>query len=138
MKIKTKKQLNLPQFLEWAWDNPKSSRNKRFVSENKEFPYVNQYVIFNEVGYAEIENSYCYGRNDLFTVEVEEEITEDTVFETLIEIYKNAENLMFSTVHRNVSINNVKTNEYLITSGFYILNDDLTMTLIWRDGKLVE
>ncbi|MDT4050226.1 hypothetical protein RPO70_03365, partial [Staphylococcus arlettae] len=50
MKIKTKKQLNLPQLIEWAWDNPKSSRNKRFVSENKEFPYVNQYVIFNEVG----------------------------------------------------------------------------------------
>ena len=138
MKIKRKVEMNLPQLLEWAWDNPKSSRNKRFVSENKEFSYVNQYVIFNEVGYAEIENSYCYGRNDLFTVEVEEEITEDTVFETLIEIYKNAENLMFSTVHRNVSINNVKTNEYLITSGFYILNDDLTMTLIWRDGKLVE
>ncbi|MCE3507794.1 hypothetical protein LCD27_13695, partial [Staphylococcus aureus] len=24
------------------------------------------------------------------------------------------------------------------TKAFYILNDDLTMTLIWKDGRLVE
>ena len=130
MKIKTKKQLNLPQFLEWAWDNPKSSRNKRFVSENKEFPYVNQYVIFNEVGYAEIENSYCYGRNDLFTVEVEEEITEDTVLDEMLLVYDNgvthiAENKNLSFISKG----NLKS--------AYYMNDDLRLILIWRDGKLI-
>ncbi|MEB5899824.1 hypothetical protein [Staphylococcus arlettae] len=132
MKIKTKKQLNLPQLIEWAWDNPKSSRNKRFVSENKEFPYVNQYVIFNEVGYAEIENSYCYGRNDLFTVEVEEEITEDTVIPKLVVNHRDTG----FTLYENDYINN----EFPLDSvqAFYILNTDKTMTLIWRDGRLIE
>ena len=130
MKIKRKVEMNLPQLIEWAWDNPKSSRNKRFVSENKEFPYVNQYVIFNEVGYAEIENSYCYGRNDLFTVEVEEEITEDTVIPKM---------LLRGRYTGYYEVEDCKLrgfNENLLQA--YILNDDLTMTLIWRDGKLVE
>lgn len=135
MKIKTKKQLNLPQLIEWAWDNPEQSKHKILVANGK-------YLFDSVVSFNNDKNGVRLNgtviSTDTFTVEVEEEITEDTVFETLIEIYKNRENLMFSTVHRNVSINNVKTNEYLITSGFYILNDDLTMTLIWRDGKLVE
>lgn len=131
MKIKTKKQLSLPQLIEWAWENPKSSRNKRFVSENKSFPWVKQYVIFNEVGYAEIENSYCYGRNDLFTVEVEEEITKDTEIQEMLLVFNNG----VTHLVENRSLN------YLDTSclkSAYTMNDDLRLILIWRDGKLVE
>ena len=132
VKIKQKKTMNLPQLIEWAWDNPKSSRNKRFVSENKEFPYVNQYVIFNEVGYAEIENSYCYGRNDLFTVEVEEEITEDTVIPRLIT--RNTHGGYNEWTNESVNGFNLTHVEAI-----YIPNDDLTLTLIWtKDKGLVE
>ena len=87
MKIKRKVEMNLPQLIEWAWDNPELSRNKRFVSKRKDLPYINQYVIFNEVGYAEIENRYCYGRNDTFTVEVEEEVNGETILDRLYEVY---------------------------------------------------
>ncbi|MDK9861623.1 hypothetical protein [Staphylococcus equorum] len=134
VKIKRKVQKNLPQLIEWAWENPKLSRNKRFVSENKGFPYVSQYVIFNEVGYAEIENSYCYGRNDLFTIEVEEEITEDTVIEKLYHttIPSRIVESGCSTIKSTLEHSTVEP------IAFYILNDDLTMTLIWRDGRLVE
>ena len=142
MKIKRKVEMNLPQLIEWAWDNPKSSRNKRFVSENKEFPYVNQYVIFNEVGYAEIENSYCYGRNDLFAVEVEEEITEDTVIPKLIEVYNIIDEQERIVIHENSNIySNVDSQDSrnFKSLAFYILNEDLTMTLIWtKDKGLVE
>lgn len=134
MKIKRKVQLNLPQLIEWAWENPKSSRNKRFVSENKDFPYVNQYVIFNEVGYAEIESSYCYGRNDLFTITTEEEITEDKWFPELV-IRTVAGDYR---LHKQGSINDFKHSTFNDVEAFYIPNDDLTMTLIWRDGKMVE
>ena len=133
MKIKRKVEMNLPQLLEWAWDNPKSSRNKRFVSENKEFSYVNQYVIFNEVSYAEIENSYCYGRNDLFTIEVEEEITEDTVIDNLYKMDEFYE--FYSTEYK--TIKDVIRHSVFKVKAVY-LNNDLTMTLIWRDGRLVE
>lgn len=129
VKIKQKKQLNLPQLIEWLL---KSGYRNYTANSN-----MGNTVTLSRGGAIQFSIGTFFPE-ETFTVEVEEEITEDTVFETLIEIYKNAENLMFSTVHRNVSINNVKTNEYLITSGFYILNDDLTMTLIWRDGKLVE
>ena len=128
MKIKTKKQFTLPQLIEWLL---KSGYRNYTANSN-----MGNTVTLSRYGAIQFSHGTFFPE-ETFTVEVEEEITEDTVFETLIEIYKNAENLMFSTVHRNVSINNVKTNEYLITSGFYILNDDLTMTLIWRDGKLV-
>ena len=147
MKIKTKKQLNLPQLLEWAWDNPKSSRNKRFVSENKEFPYVNQYVIFNEVGYAEIENSYCYGRNDLFTVEVEEEITEDTEIPKLMTTFKKTcleGGIGYQRVRIDenypikLMLNRAETHGESVET-LHIVNDDGTHTLIWTHEKgLVE
>ena len=88
MKIKTKKQLNLPQLIEWAWENPELSKNKHFVSENKEVPYIRQHVIFNEICHAEIENSYCYEPSDFFTITVEEEITEDTVIPKLMTTFK--------------------------------------------------
>lgn len=131
MKIKTKKQFTLPQLIEWGWSNPHLSRNKRFISENKEFPGINQYVIFNEVGHAEIENSYCYGLKDLFTVEVEEEITEDTKFNVLLVVDEDYNYFKYY----NTCV------DYFIRSkvkAIYIPNDDLTLTLIWRDGKLVE
>ena len=141
MKIKQEKKFTLPQLIEWAWDNPKSSRNKRFVSENKDFLHINQYVIFNEVGYAEIENSYCYGRNDLFTVEVEEEIDEDTKIPKMVEIYlDNERDIPYSQIHYNQTINQaINTQEYgSKTLAFHKFNDDDTLTLIWRNGKLVE
>ena len=146
MKIKTKKQLNLPQLLEWAWDNPKSSRNKRFVSENKEFSYVNQYVIFNEVSYAEIENSYCYGRNDLFTVEVEEEITEDTVIPKLMTTFRKTclnDDFGYQRVRIDenypikLMLNKAEAHGEPVET-LHVVNDDDTHTLIWRDGKIVE
>lgn len=146
MKIKTKKQLTLPQLIEWAWDNPDLSRNKRFVSENKDFPYFNQYVIFNEVGYAEIENSYCYGRNDLFTVEVEEEITEDTVIPKLMTTFKKTylkDDFGYQRVRIDenypikLMLNKAEAHEEPIET-LHVVNDDGTHTLIWRDGRLVE
>ena len=125
MKIKTKKQLNLPQLLEWAWDNPKSSRNKR---------------------YAEIENSYCYGRNDLFTVEVEEEITEDTVIPKLMTTFrKTCLNDDFG--YQRVRIDEDFSIKLMLdkteahsepVETLHTVNDDGTHTLIWRDGKIVE
>ncbi|WMM14414.1 hypothetical protein [Staphylococcus saprophyticus] len=39
MKIKTKKQLNLPQLIEWAWDN--NVKNERYrCSDSNPYEYV--------------------------------------------------------------------------------------------------
>ena len=63
---------------------------------------------------------------------IEEEITEDTVIPRLVVRHRDTG----FTLYENDYINN----EFPLDSvqAFYILNDDLTLTLIWRDGKLVE
>lgn len=78
-----------------------------------------------------------------FTVEVEEEITEDTVIFRLLEVRnaipsKRAEwqnlKILKSNLYGNRSISKIK-NEHSVA--FYNLNDDMTTTLIWKDGELV-
>ncbi|MES5936926.1 hypothetical protein [Mammaliicoccus lentus] len=130
--IKRKVEMNLPQLIEWGWNNKELSKNKRFISKNKGNLTIKQSVIFNHFSYAEIENNYCYGPEDTFTVEVEEEITEDTVIPRLVVRHRDTG----FTLYENDYINN----EFPLDSvqAFYIMNDDLTMTLIWRDGRLVE
>lgn len=133
MKIKTKKQLNLPQLIEWGFNNPKLVENKVFESDNIDYFWNTANVQFSNDGCG-VRLSSSVSVDDTFTVEVEEEITEDTVIYGLVELGDDGagEDFFFS---RGLSINDCKDE---FTQAFYMLNDDLTMTLIWRDGKLVE
>lgn len=67
-------------------------------------------------------------------IEVEEEITEDKWFHELV-IRTVAGDYR---LHKQGSINDFKHSTFNDVEAFYIPNDDLTMTLIWRDGRLVE
>lgn len=127
MKIKTKKQLNLPQLIEWAWDN--DVRCKRLVANNKGIPSS---VVFDENGMFDVE--ITVSSDETFTVTVEEEITEDTEFEKLYYTTILSRIVESSCTTIQSSLKHIAVEPI----AFYILNDDLTMTLIWRDGKLVE
>ncbi|MEN3088219.1 MAG: hypothetical protein ABC378_00115 [Staphylococcus pseudoxylosus] len=70
--------------------------------------------------------------------EVEEEITEDTAFNMLVALYKYPRLQKIFSNRDNTSIRQFKDLEDDIVSAIYMVNDDSTMTLIWRDGKLVE
>lgn len=133
MKIKTKKQLNLPQLIKWVWDNDVKNERYRYSNSN---PY--EYVWINENSDVELDEGMCISKNDIFTVEVEEEITEDTVIPTLVMFYENHNLKKVCRFEDNVSISDFQFHEHEVVLAYYILNDDLTMTLIWRDGKLVE
>ena len=74
--------------------------------------------------------------NNTYTVEVEEEIAEDTVFPVLIKTFKKVFNEITVISYENASINSSKSRNETIS--YHILNDDGTMTLIWKDGKLVD
>ncbi|PHK50769.1 hypothetical protein [Staphylococcus edaphicus] len=126
MKIKTKKQLNLPQLIEWGFENDVTGSIVSYDrAEAKRIRF--------EIGILVSIHGDIH-KGDTFTVEVEEEITEDTKLDGLVELGDDGagEDFFFS---RGLSINDCKDE---CTQAFYILNDDLTMTLIWRDGKLVE
>ncbi|WP_239700332.1 hypothetical protein [Mammaliicoccus sp. D-M17] len=130
--IKRKVEMNLPQLIEWGWKNKELSKNKRFTSKNKGNLTIKQSVIFNHFSYAEIECNYCYGPEDIFTVEIEEEITENTVMPKMLTIYCDDSTL----IQENTSLKFLsKTN----LRSAHIMNNDGTLTLIWAKEKgLVE
>ena len=126
--IKRKVEMNLPQLIEWGFENDVT--NTWYRASNVE-EYISE-VFFDATGLPQFSNTV--NKNDTFTVEVEEEITEDTKIHKMIEL--SDKGLLGGTgLYINSTVNQAKTNESL---AFYIVNDDLTMTLIWKNGRLVE
>lgn len=130
VKIKTKKQLNLPQLIEWAQDNIEEATKKVYrVNENE---VLGNHVRFTEV-YSDLEvRLHGYIPFDTtFTVEVEEEITEDTVIPKMLVIgrfdgYEEVYNQKLSSF-----------NQHLLSA--YLIHDDGHMELIYDEVKgLVE
>ena len=134
VKIKQTKQLNLPQLIEWGWNNPSSSRRKRFYSKDEKIGIIKHLVHFNEFGYAEIENRYCLEPADTFTVEVEEEITEDTPLSMIIECDEDSSFWVF----KEITLKEMHESKCLKETTKYYKDEDEKMYLIWRNGKLVE
>lgn len=138
MKIKTKKQLNLPQLIEWAMEN---EIKHRVFESNPNFDGVTYRLGFDKGGDLYFEESLT--PTLLFTVEVEEEITEDTVIPKLVERWKRddeGDEAFRYVEHDDRSINRVlfANPESVEATHLYIENDNQELVLIWRDGKLVE
>lgn len=130
MKVKTKKTMTLPQLIEWAQDNIEEATKKVYrVNENE---VLGDHVRFTEV-YSDLQvRLHGYVPFDTtFTVDVEEEITEDTEFKELICLDVDDKYNSYD----NVCVLDFDDDR---VRAIYIPNDDLTLTLIWRDGKLVE
>ncbi|WFG33969.1 hypothetical protein F10086_47 [Staphylococcus phage vB_SauM_JDF86] len=140
MKIKQKKQLNLPQLIEWAYHEGSDIRDEKIKSESMT-------VTFSEIGTPHIETKFHFLQVDeLFTVEVEEEITEDTVIPKLMTTFKKTY-LKGDFGYQRVRIDENYSIKLMLDRAeehtepietLHMVNDDGTHTLIWRDGKLVE
>ncbi|MDG0820930.1 hypothetical protein M4L90_14220 [Staphylococcus equorum] len=91
MKIKRKVEMNLPQLIEWAMEN--EIKNKDFESNDFEsndgFSVDTVTVEFDYLG--RFGSSYNISKAKKFTVEVEEELTEDTFFKHLIKVTEDGE-----------------------------------------------
>ena len=126
MKIKTKKEMNLPELIEWGFKN--NIRNESYITSDDE-GYELYFDLSGTPRYSNFITKY-----DTFTVTIEEDITEDTEITALVEL--SSQGLLGNTrLYRYHSINDVIDNQSV---AFYILNDDQTMDLIWKNGKLVE
>ena len=137
VKIKRKVEMTLAELIEWGLEN--GIKNKKFTSNRLSSKHVN----FDSNGGVGFSGFYSYLPEDTFTVEIEEEITEETMIFRLLEVRnaipsKKAEwqnlKLLKSDLYGNHSISEVK-NEHSVA--FYNLNDDMTTTLIWKYGELV-
>ncbi|HCY9740692.1 TPA: hypothetical protein O2F12_000771 [Staphylococcus aureus] len=132
MKIKVKKEIRLDELIKWARENPKLSRGKNFYTKDFSDGYVRFHLDTNKcliTGFVSL--------NEPFIVEVEKEITEDTKFDRLLEVFKDDAECYDSTIYTDISIKERMASKLFPIESFYILNDDLTMTLIWKDGELV-
>lgn len=124
MKIKRKVQKTLPQLIEWAWKNDVKGEN--FPTDQNEeagiYFATNSDFMMNNADYIRYNNT--------FTVEVEEEITEDTRFKRLVCINDNDRTVPFS----NFTIREIKD----VGVKEFHAYIDREFKLIWLDGKLVE
>lgn len=134
MKIKVKKEMRLDELIKWARENPELSQGKVFVTKS----FADGIVRFDS--YTNKCTTSGFAPIDIpFIVEVEKEITEETKFDRLFEVYEIQEGVYKSALHKGISLNERFEDDNIFpTKAFYILNDDMTMTLIWKDGELVE
>ncbi|HDT6171805.1 TPA: hypothetical protein QF099_002529 [Staphylococcus aureus] len=134
MKIKVKKEMKLDELIKWARSNPGISNGKNFYETDESVKAVyfqkDTNKFFTIGGFTSIDAT--------FEVEVEEEITEETKFDRLFEVFEVSEGEYNPTSNRNTSINESLNDNIFPIKAFYILNDDLTMTLIWKDGELIK
>ena len=137
MKIKRKVEMNLPQLLEWLLNSKYSS----YIA----FSNMGSYVQLEEYGALSFSDEKFYPE-ETFTVEVEEEITEDTVIPKLMTTFrkiclKNGTGYQRVRIDENYSIklmlNKAEAHGEPVET-LHIVNDDRTHTLVWRDGKMVD
>ncbi|RIN99046.1 hypothetical protein [Mammaliicoccus sciuri] len=125
--IKTKKEMNLPHLIEWAWKNEFIS--SVFWTSNREEGFNNK-AFFDVDGNFYTSDNFNF--NDTFIVEIEEPITEDT---EIPKLYMRHNNDQIDECY-GMSISKFDKSR---VKAFYVPNDDLTMALIWTKEKgLVE
>ena len=112
--------MTLPELIEWAWKN--GVKEKAFYSN-----VDGGSVYFDMLQTVSVEHSI--DRDETFTVEVEEEITGETILPEVVEFYVDGDGTQYS----QRSINELKDS----FSKEFWLKDGNTMTLIWKDGELV-
>ena len=125
VKIKRKVEKNLPQLIEWAWNN--DVKGEIFpIDQNEEsgiYFATNSDFMMNNADYIRYNNT--------FTVEVEETVTEDTVIPKMLVIGRFDG---YEEVY-NRKLNNFT--QHLLSA--YLIHDDGHMELIYDERKgLVE
>ena len=139
--IKRKVEMNLPELIEWGWEN--SITNLSFRGHDEEGDLV--VASFNDK--REFTSGWCISKDDIFEVEVEEEITEETVIPKLLTTFKKTY-LKYDFGYQRVRIDEDYKVQLMLNKAeahrekietLHMVNDDGTHTLIWTKEKgLVE
>ncbi|GAB5769807.1 hypothetical protein JMUB7541_14160 [Staphylococcus aureus] len=125
MKIKVKKEMRLDELIKWARENPDLSQGKIFFSTGFSDGFVRFHPNTNKCS-----TSSFIPIDIPFIVDIEKEVTEETKFDCLVEL----NDIKGFEIYENDSIRELIDGT---SRAFYILNEDKTMTLIWKDGELL-
>ena len=132
MKIKTKKVITEKEYLHYVIDKTDC------LSISHDFTHIDHDIVHSDI-VLELHdhNNVTYGKTwvdsegeTVFEVDIEEEITENTKFCELV--VKDIDG-MYSD-YSDISISDFFLSRIRT---IYMLNKDDTLTLIWKDGKLI-
>ncbi|MEJ7444307.1 hypothetical protein WL480_05215 [Staphylococcus hominis] len=130
-KIKRKVEMILPELIEWGF---KQKELLPFFYGSREGSFV-QFTPDGWVNITGIEST------DTFTVEIEEEVTEDTKLPKCLEIsFDRKSGRDIAVVYENCSVKQLtdRNPEHLLDiRTIHLVNDDGTVKLIWKNGELV-
>ena len=123
--IKRKVEMNLPELIEWLW---KSKKSVYKVTSN-----MNGVVKLEPYGLITFSSGDFYPE-ETFTVEVEEEITLTTPLPVMLHVWKTE---TLGTEIKEVENKSIASQYTICSTEFWLKQGD-EMTLIWKNGRLVE
>lgn len=132
VKIKREVEMTLPELIQWGWKN--HITEKAFYSN-----LDGGSVYFDNLQNVSTEHEIAI--NETFTVEIEEEVTEDTKLPKCLEIsFDRKSGRDIAVVYENCSVKQLtdRNPEHLLDiRTIHLVNDDGTVKLIWKNGELV-
>lgn len=139
VKVKVEKKMNLPELIQYIWDN--NIIDKRFIS-NSEYPL---FVLVNSNSDITIVNDEAVKESEMFILEVEEELTENTVLPSVVVVRtqyfpNNGHSVNVAKINsKSIKqvIENQPNNSKFEYHSIYLMESERIGQLIWKDGELV-
>lgn len=138
--IKTKKEMNKKEYAQFLKDNAE------IIEITAGYKDIEKYVL--NIKLEPLNNKTTAISKDILEVEIEEEITEDTVIPKSLIIFKsNPLKIQDDRGNQRAFVHNSESIQFILNKAksqrenidtIHIINDDNTHTLIWKNGKLVE
>lgn len=133
MKIKTKKVMTEKEYLHYVIDNTD------LLSISHDFTHVDHDIVHSDIVLElhDRNNTTCANTwvnsegETVFEVDIEEDLTEDTKIPKML-VLDNDGSTRLRNNHCASYFNSIDT------KALYMMNDDMTMTLIWKNGRLVK
>ena len=116
-KIKTTKQMRLDELIKYVWDNDNVFKGEGQICFEVDGQKNQGFVCFENNMGASFSTSRYIELDETFTVEIEEPITEDTVFDNLIEVTKNDNALHYNRTNISDVANRASKRFYALISG---------------------
>lgn len=139
MKIKTKKRMTPEEYAKYMIDKHGISGLENELIGDNIIDAPKKYALTFELNPVSMEEMSDTGfENREFTIEVEEDITEDTKLD-LVERFIGGMGYACYTSHGYTTIREClkRSPGDCTTTHFYIENDNRELVLIWQDGKLI-
>lgn len=136
MKIKTTKQMRLDELIRYIYEN--GIVDEIYKSDSLGFEVLVNLASAVKID-AKSEIGICVHKEILFTVQVEEEVTEKTVFDKLLFTYKNPSGCIRTACYEDSSMDDInKKFDVVGLRSVLIVHDNGLTTEIWNavDGFL--